>query len=166
MNTTVTTQMAAMSAAIRILLSGDPLAKPAELLVAAGNEVTPALIKMMVSHAGIGRTTFLALFHIDEDMALLERIMVVDGTTTKRQINICGGKFIEKADGSYAIASISTEDPYEYTLCRKGRQLRRRSVENSANRALMELRGMQALVTEAATAACQAEAASASITHC
>jgi len=166
MRTSATTQMAAMSAAIRVLLAGDPLAKPADLLIAASNEVTPRLIEMMMSHAANGRTTFLALFHIDGDTALLERIMVVDGTTTKRQINVGGGKFIQKADGNYAIASISTDDPYEYTLCRNGRQLRRRSVENGSNRALMELRGMQALVTEAATAACQAEAASASITHC
>ena len=163
---TIVTQMAAMSAAMRVLLAGDPLAKPAELMIGASNEVTQPLIEMMMHHAANGRTTFLALFHIDGDTALLERIMVVDGTTTKRQINVGGGKFIQKADGSFAIASISTDDPYEYILCRNGWQLRRRSASNSIDRALMELRGMQALVTEAASAACQAEADSASVTHC
>lgn len=163
---TIVTQMAAMSAAIRVLLARDPLAKPPELMIGASSEVTRPLIELMMAHAANGRTTFLALFHIDGDTALLERIMVVDGTTTKRRINVGGGKFIQKEDGSFAIASISTDDPYEYILFCNGRQLRRRSAENSTDRALMELRGLQALVTVAASAECQAEASSASVNLC
>lgn len=163
---TIATQMAAMTAAMRVLLAGDPLAEPTELMICASNDVTPYLITAMLAHAANGRTTFLALFHIDEDTALLERIMVVDGTTSKRQINVGGGKFIKKADGTFAIASISTDEPYEYSLCRHGRELRRRSIENNTDRALMELRGMQALVTEAASASCQAEARRANVNFC
>ena len=59
------TQMAAMSAAMRILLAGHPLAKPDDLLIAASDEVTAPVIEMMMSHAANGRTTFLALFHIE-----------------------------------------------------------------------------------------------------
>lgn len=163
---TMVTHMAAMSSAMRMLLAGDPLAKPAELMIGASNEVTQPLIEMMMANASKGLTTFLALFHIDGDTALLERIMIVDGTTTKRQINVGGGRFVRKADGSFAIASISADEPYEYTLCRKGRQLRRLTVANSSDRALQELHGMEALVTQAATEACQQEGLSASVHLC
>jgi len=164
MNDTVT-QMGAMSAALRMLLAGHPLRKPADVLVAASNGVTPEIITMMMSHAGCGRTTFLALFDVEDDTALLSRVMIVDGTTTKRQINIGGGKFVQKADGSYAILSINRDQPYEYSFSHGGRHLERQSVPDSADRAMMELSGMQALVSKAGSPACLEEARTASISH-
>lgn len=159
-------QMAAMSAALRMLLADHPLRKPADLRIAASNGVTPEIIDMMMSSAAAGRATFLALFDVEADTAILSRVMIVEGSTTRQQINIGGGKFVQKADGSFAVLSIDRNDPYEYILSKDGRRLKRQAVPDSKDRGLMELRGMQALVAKAATAACQDEARTASVHQC
>lgn len=153
--------MAAMSIAIRKLMAGHPLAKPDTLAIAAAEEVTTAIISRMLSVARMGGTTFLALFRVEDDEALLERIMICDGTTSKNVIQVGCGNFIAQADGTYAIASFNMEDGYQYTISRNGRRLRRRPTRHAADRALVEVRGIQALMTEAASADCQAEAVSA-----
>ena len=155
-------QMAAMSAALRVLLADHPLRKPVDLRIAASNEVTPEIISMMMSSAVAGGATFLALFDVEADTALLSRVMIVEGSTAKQQINIGGGKFVKKEDGSFAVLSINRDDPYEYTFSKDGQRLKRQAVPDSKDRGLMELRGMQALVIKAATAACQDEARTAS----
>ena len=159
-------QMAAMSAAIRMLLARDPLNKPRNLLIAATNGVTDAVLDLMMSHALEGRSTFLAIFHVEDDIALLERIMVFDGSTKKGEINIGGGRFIQKACGSFAIRSHRSEDSYEYYFSRGGRRLARRAVSDKSHRAMMEKRGLQALMAMAATPACLDEAHTASMTDC
>lgn len=163
--TNAATQMAAMSAAMRTLLAGHPVAKPDNLLIAASDEVTAPVIEMMMSHAARRHSTFLALFHIEDDTALLDRVMIVDGSTIKGEVNICGGKFVQKPDGKFAILSIARDQPYEYCLVKGGRGLERRAVDDDSNRAVMELRGLQALIAKAGTPACQAEARTASIMH-
>ncbi|MGI8943348.1 MAG: hypothetical protein ACR2FJ_03780 [Qipengyuania sp.] len=160
------TQMAAMSAAMRMLLACDQRTKPNDLFIAASNELTGQLIAMMMSHAAERRSTFLALFRIEDNTALLERIMIVDGSTKKGEINVGGGKFVQKADGSFAILSINRDEPYEYGFSQGGRRLVRRAVKDDRNRAVMELRGLQALIAKADTASCRAEARTASISHC
>ena len=160
------TQMAAMSAAMRTLLAGHPLAKPDNLLIAASDEVTAPVIELMMSHAACEYSTFLALFNIEDDTALLDRVMIVDGSTSKGEVNICGGKFVQKPDGKFAILSIARDQPYEYCLIKGGRSLVRRAVSDDSNRAVMELRGVQALIAKAGTPACQEEARTASIKHC
>ncbi len=159
------TQMAAMSAAMRMLLACNQRTKPNDLLIAASNELTGQLIEMMMSHAAERRSTFLALFRIEGDTALLERIMIVDGSTKKDEIYVGGGKFVQKADGSFAILSISRE-PYEYGFSQGGRRLVRRAVKDDSNRAVLELRGLQALISKDQTPDCRAEARTASISHC
>jgi hypothetical protein len=159
------TQMAAMSAAMRMLLACNQRTKPNDLLIAASNKLTGQLIEMMMSHAAERRSTFLALFRVEDDTALLERIMIVDGSTKKDEIYVGGGKFVQKADGSFAILSISRE-PYEYGFSQGGRRLVRRAVKDDSNRAVLELRGLQALISKAQTPACRAEARTASISHC
>jgi len=159
------TQMAAISAAMRMLLAGDKLAKPDGLLIAAANEVTGDLIQMMMSHAANRCSTFLALFHIEGDTALLERVMVVDGSTKEGEINVGGGKFVQEADGSFAILSINRDEPYSYSFSKGGRRLVRMAVKDDSNRATMELRGLQALIAKAGTPACRAEARTASISY-
>ena len=62
-----------------------------------------------------------------------------------------------------AILSPNRDKPYEYAFSRNGRRLERRSVANVSDRALMELRGLQALLALAGTPACQAEANGASV---
>ncbi|HEX8402670.1 MAG TPA: hypothetical protein VF628_13320 [Allosphingosinicella sp.] len=166
MNNKVVTHMAAMSAAMRMLLADDPLVKPADLLIGASNELTEPLIDMMMTHAAHGRTTFLALFHVEDDAALLERVMVVDGSTTKNRINIGGGKFVQRADGGFAILLLNRHDQYEYTFSRNGRRLQRRSVLGVSDRMTMELRGVQALLSKAQTPSCQVEALGASVSTC
>ncbi len=158
------THMAAITVAMRMLLANDPLAKPADLLIAASRALTEPLIDMMMSHAANGRTTFVALFNVDaDDTALLDKVMVVDGSTTKNQINIGGGKFVQKEDGRFAILLLNHRDQYEYVFSRNGRRLRRRAVKNVSNRMAMELRGMQALLSKAQTPSCQVEALGASV---
>ena len=164
--TNAVTHMAAMSAAMRILLANDPLAKPAGLLIAAANELTKPLIEIMMTHAANGRTTFLALFNVEDDTALLEKVLVVDGSTTKNQINIGAGKFVQKAGGSFAILSLNRQEQYEYTFSRNGNRLQRRSVMDVSDRMTMELRGVQALLAKAQTPSCQVEALSASVRTC
>ena len=159
-------QMAAMSAAIRILLACDPLNKPGNLLIAATKGVTDAILDLMMSHALEGRSTFLAIFQVEDDIALLERIMVFDGSTKKGEINIGGGRFIQKACGSFAIRSLNRDEPYEYYFSRGGRRLARRSVSDNSQRAVMEIRGLQALMGMAATPACLDEVHTASMTDC
>jgi hypothetical protein len=109
--TNAVTQMAAVSSAMRMLLANDPLAKPADLLIGASNELTQPLIEMMMTHAANRRTTFLAIFSIEDGTALLEKVLVVDGSTTKNQIQIGCGKFVQKADGSFAVRSFNLETP-------------------------------------------------------
>ena len=118
---------------------------------------------MMMSHALEGRSVILVLFDVDEDLALMSRVMVVDGSTTKGQINVGGGKFVQKADGTYAIWSINRDDPYEYGFNQSGRRLVRRAISDDSNRATLEIRGMQALIAKAGTPACLAEAYDASL---
>lgn len=164
--TNAVTHMAAMSAAMRMLMASDPLAKPVDLMIGAANELTQPLIEMMLTHAANRRTTFLLIFSVEDDTALLERVTVVDGSTTKNQINIGGGKFVQKADGSFAVLSHNRAESYEYTLSRNGRRLQRRSVRDVSDRATMELRGLQALMSKAQTPACQVEAIGASVSTC
>lgn len=164
--TNAVTQMAAMSAALRMLMAGDPLSKPADLFIAASNELTQPLIQTMMSHAANRRSTFLALFKVEGDTALLEKVIVVDGSTKKGQINVSGGKFVQKADGVFAILSLSRAEPYEYSFSRDRRRLQRRSVKDVSDRAMMELRGLQALLAKAETPDCQAEAHGAAVSFC
>ena len=159
-------QMAAMSAALRMLLADHPLRKPVDLRIAASNAMTPEIISMMMSSVAAGHATFLALFDVGADTAFLNRVMIVEGSTARQQINIGAGKFVRKADGSFAVLSIDRSNPYEYTFSKDGRRLKRQAVPDSKDRGLMELRGMQALVTKAATAACQIEARTASVHQC
>lgn len=159
-------QMAAVSAAMRMLLAGDPLIKPDDLLIAAVNEVTGSVVEFMVSHAMQGRSTFLAVFNVDEGTALLERVLICDGSTLAGEINIGAGSFIQKANGRFAIRSANRDAPYEYFFSRGGRRLARRGVADDSDRAAMKLRGLQALMVKAATPACRAEAHSASMTYC
>lgn len=159
-------QMAAMSAAMRMLLAGHRLAKPANLLIAASNGVTEAVIDMMMSHALQGRSTFLALFHVEDNAVLLERVMIVDGSTKRGRVNVGGGRFVQKAHGSFAIRSNNRDEPYEYLFSRGGRRLERRAVTDDSNRAVMEFHGLQALLAKAATPACRAEARTATMTDC
>ena len=164
--TNAVTHMSAMSAAMRMLLACDPLAKPVDLMIGATDELTQPLIEMMITHAANRRTTFLLIFRVEDDIALLERVMVVDGLTTKNQINIGGGKFVQKPDGSFAIVSHNRAEPYEYTFSRNGRRLQRRRVKDVSDRATMELRGLQALMAKAQTPACQVEGIGASVSTC
>ncbi len=165
MNNTVT-QMAAISAAMRKLLSNDPLAKPDDLLIAATDGLTEALVEMMMSQAASNCSTFLAIFEVEDQTALLEKVLVVDASTTKGQINIGAGKFVQKSDGSFAVLSANREEPYEYRFSRSGRRLLRRAVEVDSSRAAMEIRGLQALLAKAASAECQAEALQRSVSFC
>ena len=157
------THMAAMSAALRMLLASHPLRKPGDLLVAASDGVSPGVANMMMSHALEGRSVILVLFDVDEDLALMSRVMVVDGSTTKGQISVGGGKFVQKADGTYAIWSINRDDRYEYRFSQSGRRLVRGAISDDSNRATLEIRGMQALIAKAGTPACLAEAYDASL---
>ncbi len=159
-------QMAAMSAAMRMLLANDQRAKPGNLLIAASNQVTEPILDMMMSYALQGRSTFLALFHVEDDTALLEKIMIFDGSTKKGEINVCNGKFVQRADGSFAILSINRDEPYLYRFSRGGRRMELRVVSDDRNRAVMEMRGLQALIAKASTPGCQAEARTAFMTNC
>ena len=159
-------QMAAMSAAMRMLLAGHRLAKPDNLLIAASNGVTEPIVDLMMSHAIAGRSTFLALFNVEDDTALLERVMICDGSTQKGEINIGGGSFVQTASGSFAIRSANRDAPYEYVFSRRGRRLERRAVLDDSNRAVLELRGVQALMAKAATPACRDEARTATMSDC
>lgn len=159
-------QMAAMSASLRMLMAGDPLTKPDDLLIGASNELTQPLIEMMMAQANSRRSTLLLLFNVEGDAALLEKVLVVDGSTKKGQIYIGGGKLVAKADGSFAIRSQSREEPYEYTFSPNGRRLRRRTGLNASDGAMMELRGLQALLAKAETPECRAEAIGASVSAC
>lgn len=158
--------MAVMSAAMRMLPAGDRLAKPDDLLIAAASEVSGPIIGMMMSHAAHRRATFLALFQVEDDTALLEKIMFVDGSTRKGEIKIGAGKFAQTADGSFAILSINRDGPYEYRFSRGGGRLERRAVRDDSNCSAMDMREMQALLAEAATPACRAEPSFASISDC
>lgn len=167
MHNKASTHMAAITVAMRMLLAKDPLAKPADVLIGASRELTEPLIEMVMSHAANGRTTFLALFNVDADgTALLDKVMIVDGSTTKNQINIGGGKFVQKSDGSFAILSLNRQDQYEYVFSRNGRRLQRRPVKDVSDRMTMELRGVQALLAKAQTPSCQVEALGASVSTC
>ncbi len=160
------TQMAAISAAMRMLLSGQQLAKPDDLLIAAADGLTEALAEMMMLHAGSDCSTFLAIFQVEDDTALLEKILIVDASTKKGQINVGAGKFVQKADGSFAILSANREAPHEYRFSRSGRRLLRRAVEVDSSRAAMEIRGLQALLAKAASAECQTDALQRSVSFC
>ena len=87
-------QMAAMSAALRMLLADHPLRKPVDLRIAASNAMTPEIISMMMSSVAAGHATFLALFDVGADTAFLNRVMIVEGSTARQQINIGAGKFV------------------------------------------------------------------------
>ena len=160
------TQMAAISAAMRMLLAGNLRAKPDDLLIAASNGLTAPIVEMMMAHAANKRSTFLILFHVEGDRALTEKVIIVDASTKKGEINIGGGKFILKSDGKFAISSMNREEPYEYRFDRSGRRLVRHKVRGDCNPAVMELRGLQALIAKAATFECQREAIQLSVNCC
>ena len=159
----IVTQMAAISAAMRMLLAGHPIAKPSNLLIAAASGLTEPLIETVMSHAASKRSTFLALFQIRGGTAYLEKVLVVDGSTKKGEINIGGGKFIRKPDGRYAILSLNRNEPYQYTLRNSGRRLVRSTADIEGDRAFMEFLGLQDLLSKAATPECQEEAAQRSV---
>lgn len=158
-------QMAAMSAAARMLLAGHNLKKPDDVLIAACTGGPGRYVQTMMAHAAQRRSTLLLIFSVIEETPFLDRIMVVDASTEKNQINIGGGKFVQKLDGSFAVLSINRDEPYEYGFSRCGSRLERRPLGPINDRAVMELRGLQTLINKSATAACQAEARSASISQ-
>ncbi len=159
-------QMAAMSAAARMLLAGHLYRKPDDVLIAACAGVPGNVIELMMRDAAQKRSTLLLIFSTVEDTPFLESIMIVDASTETNQINILGGKFVQKADGSFAVLSINRDQPYEYSFSSCGGRLERRAASHINARAVMELRGLQALITKSGTDACQAEARSASIRYC
>ena len=165
MNNTVT-QIAAITAAMRMLLAGHPVAKPCDLLIAASTGLTEPLIEMMMSHAAAKRSTFLALFRDEAGTALLDKLIIVDAATNKSEINISGGQVIRKPDGSFAILSINRDQPYESRFSNAGQRLVRRTVHDQGNRALMEIEGLRALAAKAAMPECQEEAAQRSVYSC
>ena len=165
MNNSVT-HMAAVTAAMRMLLAGDRIVKPSVLLIAASTALTKSLIEMMMFHAAAKRSTFLAIFRDEDGTALLDTIVIVDASTKKGEISICGGKFIRKADGSFAIRSNNSDDAYEYRFANSGRRLIRRAAYGRGDRAVMELNGLRALLAKAATPECQEEAAQLSVHPC
>jgi hypothetical protein len=165
MNDTVT-QMAAISAAIRMLLSGHRVAKPRDLLIAASTSLSEPLVELMMAHAAAKRSTFLALFREEDGVVLLEKILVVDASTKKSEINIGAGQLIRKPDGSFAILSANRDAPYEYSLSNSGRRLVRRAANGPRNRASMELEGLKALMQKAAMQECQEEALQRSVYNC
>lgn len=142
--TNAATQMAAAGVALRMLLAGDRLAKPDNLLIAASDGVTEPVLDMMMSHALQERSTFLAVFPVDNDAVLLEKIMIVDGSTKKDEINVCNCKFVQKANGNLANRAMNRDEPYEHIFSRGGRRLERRAVSDDSNRAVMQMRGLQA----------------------
>lgn len=156
--TNATNQMAAMSVAMRMLLANHPLTKPTNLLIAACDGVAESTLDMMMRHGLEGRATFLAIFEVAEDIAFLAKVMIVDGATTKGEINVCNCQFVQKTNGSFAIRSMNRDQPYEYSFTRGGRRLQRRAVKDDSDRGIMEIRGLQALLAKAATPACRAEA--------
>ncbi len=160
------TQMAAISAATRMLLAGHVYRKPDDVLIAACAGCPGDVIEFMMRDAAQKRSTLLLIFSIVEDMPFLERIMIVDASTETDQINIGAGKFVQNPDGSFAVLSINREQPYEYVFSRCGSRLERRAKQHINDRAVMELRGLQALIIKSGTDACQAEARSAFIRHC
>ncbi len=164
--TDAVTQMAAISAATRMLLAGHRYRKPDDVLIAACEGAPGNVIEFMMRDAAQKRSTLLLIFSTVEDTPFLERIMIVDASTEKNHVNIGGGKFVQKADGSFAVLSINRDQPYEYGFSRCGSRLERRAAGYINDRAVMELSGLQALITKSGTAACQAEARSASIRHC
>ncbi len=165
MNNTVT-QMAAITAAMRMLLSGHRSAKPRDLLIAASHGLTEPLVELMMSHAAAKRSTFLALFREDEGTVLLDKILVVDASTKKSEVNIGAGQLIRKQNGTFAILSANRSEPYEYSLSSSGKRLVRRVSDGQGNRALMELEGLKALMTKAARQECQKEALQRSVYNC
>jgi hypothetical protein len=165
MNDTIS-QMAAITAAIRMLLSGHRVTKPRDLLIAASTSLTAPLVELMMSHAAAKRSTFLALFREEDGVALLEKILVVDASTKKSEINVGAGQLIRKPDGSFAILSANREKPYEYRLANSGRRLVRRAVDDRGHRATMELEGLKALMAKAAMQECQEEALQRSVYNC
>lgn len=158
--------MGAMSAALRMLLANHQLTKPNDLLIAATDGVTETILKMMMSHAFAGHSAFLIVFRTEDDNALLDRIMIVDSTSKTGQIDVGVGKFVRKADGTFAVRSANRDKPYEYVFDRGGHRLKRRAVKDGRTGAMMETRGLQALLTKAATPACLEEARRASMTDC
>gem|GEM_PF-5201253 len=160
------TQMAAMAAAARMLLAGHLYRKPDDVLIAACAGVPRNVIELMMQEAAHKRSTLLLIFSTVENTPFLERIMIVDASTEANQINIAGGKFVQKADGSFAVLSVNRDQPYEYAFSRCGSRLQRLPVSHIHDRAVMELRGLQALITKSGTDACQTEARSASIRYC
>lgn len=158
MNDNIVSQMGAVSAALRMLLATDQQAKPDDLLIAACTGVTDQLLRTMLLHAKERQSTFLLIFRTDDEAALLEKVMIVDASTNQSEINIGGGKFVQKPDGSFAIRSLSQAQPYEYSLTNAGRRLVRRAVNPVADCGVLELQGLQALIAKAGTPECRKEA--------
>lgn len=109
--TKVEIQMGAMSAALRMLLAGNDTSKPADLMIAASTGFDAQIGELMMSNAAKSRSTLLALFVVEDGTALLDKIMWVDATSKKGEINIGAGKFVQWPDGRFSILSLAGRIP-------------------------------------------------------
>lgn len=159
MNEHAVNQIAAMSAAMRILLTGYETRKPDDLQIVAATGVSGETLQESMAFAASGYSTFLAIFNIDGSEATLEKVVFVVPSPRKKrmEINLGVGSFVQKDDGSFAILSNNTATPFEYAISRSGRRLIRRSVKERGNRAGMQLNGLRALFAKAAEPECRGE---------
>lgn len=156
LNQSAVKHMAAMTAAMRTLLADHKKLKPKDLQIVAATGLSESLVNMMLSTALGGCSTLLALFNIESPDTTLEKIFFVDGSTRK-DINIGVGRFIQKTNGRFAILSANRDRPYEYAFSRCNRRLVRRAVQGDVDHAFMELNAMRALLAEAASPECRGE---------
>jgi hypothetical protein len=142
-------QMAAMSAALRMLLSGHPLAKPTNVQIIAAGAFPAREAAQFVSLAGTGQNTLLLVFNTDGAEPILRFVMVFDGVTDPDQVYAGTCSVIQKADGTFALLS-QNEEVFEITFSKMGRTLNRTRVQPE-NRASQEEAGLRALREMAAS---------------
>lgn len=142
-----TSQLAATSAALRILLSGCPLAKPDNVQIVASLGFPATELAQFVGLAREGRNTILLIFEEQDGEAVFRQIIVVDGTSDTQQIYVGTCLPILKADGTFALLS-QNEDPQEICFVDKGTVLSRKAATVENQERLQE-RGLRALERKA-----------------
>lgn len=134
---------AALSTALRMLLSGETNAKPINLLIAATTKFDAEISGQLTIAAMGGEDAFVLVFDGDEMEPVLQYVMVFEGSTKPGEVYVGTCHLLKKPDGRFALVS-SGDEPQEITLEQKGRLIRRVSapqVEIGSQR----LAGLEAL---------------------
>lgn len=148
-------KLAAMSAALRMLLSGTATTKPENVQIVASLGFPAADLARFVSLAQQGCNTLLLVFEDKAGTPTFRQIIVVDGTTDPREVYVGTCLPVLKPDRTFVLMS-QKKNPQEIRFLDEGRVFSRTRATIKGSNPLLK-QGKAALLAKAGSSEAMAE---------